>query len=187
MNIILASASPRRRELLKLIYSDFEIIPADIDETAPKNIQIVEYAKYIANSKAEFISKEYRNSLIIGCDTTVIVEGKCLGKPLDSADAFRMLKSFSDKTHQVITGVSIIYNDALHCFSETTEVTFHNLSDEEIYSYISTNEPFDKAGGYGIQGKGSLLVRKINGDYFNVVGLPVSRLNQELKYLGYLK
>ncbi|MGN1411021.1 MAG: Maf family protein [Oscillospiraceae bacterium] len=181
MNIILASNSPRRKELLKLLYDDFSIIPANIDETVPNGIPLEKSAEYIAIQKTIAISKNHQDSLVIGCDTMVIIDDTILGKPKDKSNCFDMLKQLSGKIHSVITGVCVILGDKKVTFSEETKVKFYNLSDEEIWKYIATGEPFDKAGGYGIQGYGSLLVEKINGDYFNIVGLPISRLNQTLK------
>lgn len=181
MSIILASNSPRRKELLKLLYDDFSIIPANIDETVPNGIPLEKSAEYVATQKAMAISKSHKDDLIIGCDTMVVIGDTILGKPKDKFNCFDMLKALSGKIHYVITGVCLILGDKKITFSEKTEVKFHNLSNEDIWNYIATGEPFDKAGGYGIQGYGSLLVDKINGDYFNIVGLPISRLNQVLK------
>lgn len=183
MNIILASNSPRRKELLKYIFDSFIVIPADIDETIPNSIPIKLSAEYIAKKKAYTIAKKYPNDLVIGCDTVVIHHERVLGKPSSHEDCFNTLKFLSAETHSVITGVCITKPNKEVSFSETTEVTFHDLTDDEILKYISTGEPFDKAGGYGIQGYGSLLVKNISGDYFNVVGLPISKLNQILKTL----
>lgn len=180
MKIILASASPRRRELMKLITEDFEVISADVDETLPENIEPFRASEYLAGIKAQAVSISPEN-IVIGCDTTVIIDDKILGKPKDDDQCREYLEMLSGRTHSVITACSIVFGNRIRTFSEVTEVTFRKLSADDIEWYISTGEPFDKAGGYGIQGKGSLLVEKINGDYFNVVGLPVSRLNQELK------
>lgn len=181
MKIILASNSPRRKELLKYLYQDFLVIPADIDETIPKDIEIEKSAEYVAIKKAKAISKDNQDSLVIGCDTIVLVDNTILGKPKDKSNCLNMLKSLSGREHSVITGVCVVFGEKMITFSEETKVKFYTLSDDEILKYISTGEPFDKAGGYGIQGYGSLLVEKISGDYFNVVGLPISKLNQELK------
>lgn len=180
-NIILASNSPRRKELLKFIFKDFIVSPANVDETIPKNIPIELSAEYLAKLKAITVSQEYPNDLIIGCDTIVVYNGIILGKPSNEVDCFNTLRLLSNNVHKVVTGVCIVYKSKVTSFSEVTEVTFHSLTDNEILNYISTGEPFDKAGSYGIQGFGSLLVSKINGDYFNVVGLPISRLNRILK------
>ena len=183
MDVILASSSPRRQELLKVVVPQFTVIPADIDETIPNDVLVNLSAEYLAIQKARKIATVHPTSLVIGCDTIVVVDNEILGKPIDNSDAKRMLSILSGKTHKVITGVCLINNGTEHHFSETTEVEFYKLSEKEISDYINTDEPFDKAGGYGIQGKGSLLVKGITGDYFNVVGLPVSRLNKELNQI----
>ena len=180
MKIVLASASPRRKELLRFITDEFEVIPSKADETLPEDIAVEKAAEYLAKVKATSLRPAY-NTLVIGCDTVVVADDKILGKPENKSDCFAMLKMLSGRKHFVYTGVCILFNKEIISFTEKTEVEFHKLSDSEILNYISTGEPFDKAGGYGIQGKGSLLVKKINGDYFNVVGLPVSRLNRELR------
>lgn len=181
MKIILASASPRRRELMKLITEDFESVSTDADETLPDNIEPLRASEYLAEIKAQPAVKNFPDNIVISCDTTVIIGNKILGKPKSNDQCHEYLEMLSGRTHKVITACSIVCGNNTHTFSEITEVTFRKLSSDDIEWYISTGEPFDKAGGYGIQGKGSLFVEKINGDYFNVVGLPVSRLNQELK------
>lgn len=179
MKIILASASPRRKELLGLITEEFEIMPSDADETLPNNISSDMAAEYLAIVKARSIIVD--DAVVIGCDTVVVIDDKILGKPKDRNDCFEMLRALSGRKHYVYTGVCILYNNKTVSFTEKTEVEFHDLSDAEIEAYMDSGEPFDKAGGYGIQGKGSLLVKGICGDYFNVVGLPVSALNRKLK------
>lgn len=176
--LILASKSPRRRELLSLITADFEIKSADVDETLPEGISPQEAVLHLSKIKAE----PFNNGIdtVIGADTVVAVDGKILGKPADRVQAAEMLKSLSGKYHSVFTGVTVIKPEQSVTFSVETKVKFFDLSDEEIYSYIATGECDDKAGAYGIQGKGSLLVEKIDGDYFNVVGLPISKLNKYL-------
>lgn len=187
MNIILASASPRRRELMKLITEDFTSVSVDADETIPEGIPPLFASEYLANIKALAASVKYPDPIVIGCDTTVICDGDILGKPADKDQCRAYMELLSGRTHQVVTGCSLICGGKTASFSVITDVTFRELSPEEIEAYISTDEPYDKAGGYGIQGKASLLIEKINGDYFNVVGLPVSRLNQELiKFKGEL-
>ena len=177
---ILASASPRRKELMARITPDFEIIPADVEEILPEDIYPEEASEYLAELKCRHVSRLYPGRTVIGCDTTVLIDNTILGKPRDSEDAFDMLKSLSGKTHLVITGVCICRDDKLQKFSQISEVEFYELSDDEIREYIATNEPFDKAGAYGIQGFGGLLVRSIRGDYNNIVGLPAARLKREL-------
>ncbi len=181
MNIILASASPRRRELMKLITEDFKAVSVAANEIIPDNMPAEKAAEYLAVVKAQEAAAHYNTSIVIGCDTTVVADGRVLGKPDDKDKCREFMQMLSGKVHTVITGCALVYSHKKISFSESTEVFFRNLTDEEIEEYISCDEPYDKAGGYGIQGKGSLLIEKINGDYFNVVGLPVSRLNLELK------
>lgn len=178
INVTLASASPRRKELLKMICKDFKVVPADIDESFSNEINPFEVAEKIAVKKAQAISDE--NSLIIACDTVVILGEKIMGKPKDELSAFEMLSDLSGKVHTVITGVCLCYKGKSYSFSEKTEVEFYPLLIEEINEYIKTGEPFDKAGAYGIQGLGGVLVKGIKGDFYNVVGLPVSRLKREI-------
>lgn len=178
--LILASASPRRKELISLICDDVRIIPADVDESIPTSTKPEEVAELLAIRKAEHIAKQFPRETVIGCDTTVIVDNTILGKPKDADDARRMLSLLSGKSHTVITGCAICKDGHSVSFSQNTQVTFYSLSEEEIADYISTGEPMDKAGAYGIQGKGSLFVKEISGDYFNVVGMPIARLNKAL-------
>lgn len=184
MSIILASASPRRRELMKLITEDFTAVSVDVDETLPDDFGIgrIEGAsEYLARIKAEKAHQMFPADVVIGCDTIVVCHDKILGKPKDKEQAREYLRMLSCNVHAVFTGCCIMCREKSIWFNEGTDVFFNKLTDEEIEDYISTDEPYDKAGGYGIQGKGALLVNKISGDYFNVVGLPVSRLNYVLK------
>jgi septum formation protein len=172
MKIILASKSPRRIELLKLLKIDFEVISSNIDENiSEKDPKLL--AEKLSYLKAMSIKKD---GIVLAADTVVTLDKEIFGKPRDYKDAFRMLKSLSGKWHTVITGVTIKFKDELITFSEKTNVKFKNLSKELIEFYINTAKPFDKAGGYGIQELGSVLVEKIEGDYFNVVGLPISKV-----------
>lgn len=182
MKIVLASASPRRKKLLKIIFDSFDIRPANVNEKLPDNISCECAAEFLACIKAESIDRS-DDELVIGADTLVVCDNNILGKPENKEKCREMLKMLSNKTHFVYTGVYICYDDRKFSFTEKTEVTFYNLSETEIENYINTEEPFDKAGGYGIQGRGALLVKSINGDYFNVVGLPISRLNKEIKII----
>ncbi len=184
MKIILASGSPRRRELIHMITDDFIVEVSDAKEILPDEIGAEQAAEYLAAVKAEAVYAHHVDDLVIGCDTVVIHDGTILGKPANRDDAKRMLQLLSGCTHKVKTGVSLIFDGKIHSFFQTTEVTFYSLTDEEIESYLDTGEPFDKAGAYGIQGKGSLLVKEIKGDYFNVVGLPVAELYRCMKSLG---
>ena len=174
--IILASKSPRRRELMKYITQDFEVKSADVDESLPQRIKPAEAVEYLSKIKAE----PFKNGIdtVIGADTVVAIGDNILGKPADESDAKAMLKMLSGKEHSVFTGVTVIKGNDSTTFSVETRVKFFELSDEDIEKYIATGEPMDKAGAYGIQGYGSLLVEKIDGDYFNVVGLPISTLNK---------
>lgn len=186
INLILASASPRRRELLRLIADNFVSVSPDVEETVPAEVEIFKRPQYLAAKKAMHIGRTLsfesgaERSVVIGCDTGVFIDGKMLGKPKDPEDAFSMLKNLSGREHLVITGCCITDGKKKREFSVTSRVAFYHLSDEEIREYILTGEPMDKAGAYGIQGKGSLLAEKISGDYFNIVGLPVSVLAREL-------
>lgn len=180
MDIILASASPRRKKLLSMIYDNFRVIPSDIREYVPRNLEVEKCPEYLACAKTKEISMQYSKAFIIGCDTSVIIDGKILNKPRDTNDARKMMNMLSGKTHKVITGCCIYYHDKSKSFSVSTEVEFFKLTDGEIEQYVNTSEPYDKAGGYGIQSKGALFVKSINGDYYNIVGLPVSRLKREI-------
>lgn len=179
--LILASRSPRRKELLSIITPDFKIIPAVGEERADKSLPPDRYVCELARHKAEEIAAKYPDDTVIGADTVVAVGGEILGKPKDEADAVRMLKLLSGTEHHVYTGVYIIRGNENAVFAEDTTVHFFELSDKEIDDYIATGEPFDKAGAYGIQDYGALLVSGISGDYYNVMGLPVGRLARELK------
>lgn len=181
-NIILASASPRRRELLKLICEDFKSVSPDVDETVPAQVEILERPQFLAVKKAMHVCGELsEKAVVIGCDTGVFIDDEMLGKPKDEEEAFSMLKRLQGKDHLVVTGCCITDGTHKREFSVTSRVFFYPLSDEDIRDYIATGEPMDKAGAYGIQGKGSLLIEKIQGDYFNIVGLPLSALTRELK------
>ena len=181
MKIILASASPRRQELLKYITPEFEVMPADVDETLPDGVPAEESAEFLAVRKAVHIAQLCPDSIVIGSDTVVIIDDEILGKPADEADAECMLKKLSGRVHKVITGVCIACGNRTFSFSEATDVKFYKLSDEEIREYIATGDPMDKAGAYGIQSEGCVLVEKIDGDFFAVMGLPVARLKRAFK------
>lgn len=179
--MILASASPRRRELLSYSASSFEVRPADVDETVPDNISPEETAEYLAVKKAKAALKANPYDDIIAADTVVILDGEIMGKPRNINHAREMLRRLSGKTHKVITGVCVCSRGRTESFSECTEVTFYDLTDSEIEAYIQSGDPMDKAGAYGIQSPGgTLFVKEIKGDFFNVVGLPVARLHRLL-------
>lgn len=181
--VVLASASPRRKELLSLIGMDFVVEPADVDETLPDEIlspkEAVEYL-----SKIKGMAVERKDDTVISADTVVAFDGKILGKPKDRKQAVEMLTMLSGQIHSVFTGVTVVCKEKAVTFSVETKVEFFQLSQEEIRNYVDSGEPMDKAGAYGIQGKGSLLVKEIHGDYFNVVGLPVSRLSRVIEELN---
>lgn len=179
---VLASASPRRKELMKYIAENVEVRPVDCDETLPENIAVENAAEYLSKIKSEAALKNATPSEITVCaDTVVVADGIILGKPADKTQARRMMEMLSGKTHAVYTGVTVSYNNRSISFTEKTEVTFYELSSCEIEEYISCAEPYDKAGGYGIQGRAAVFIKSISGDYYNVVGLPVARLKRELE------
>ncbi len=186
-NIVLASGSPRRKELLSEIIPEFDIIVSEADEDSiPKMLEPALYVQELAMLKAAASAKNVssnKNSIVIGADTVVTLDGKILGKPKDEEDAFNMLKNLSGKKHEVYTGYCVMRLSDCKTLSkaEKTEVFFKQITDEKIQSYIETGEPMDKAGAYGIQGLGGLFIKKINGDYNNVVGLPVSALYDTLE------
>ncbi|HHV60582.1 MAG TPA: septum formation inhibitor Maf [Clostridiaceae bacterium] len=187
-NIILASASPRRKELLEQIGVNFQIVSSNTDEHIEFANDPVEYACTLSGKKAMDVAKRYDSGyLVIGADTIVVLDGKILGKPEDKEDAFRMLKSLQGKWHEVITGVTVIDAGDKRAESdyEKTRVKMRSLSDDMIKAYINTGEPMDKAGSYGIQRFGALLVERIEGCYFNVVGLPLVKLSFMLEKFGY--
>ena len=179
--MILASASPRRNELLSLILDEFQIEPADVDESIENNIPLEQIPAYLAAKKAKYVSERHPDDIVIGCDTGVFIDNNIIGKPSNEKAAYQILKLLSGRTHHVITGVALCRGGRISCFSQATEVEFYPLSEEEINDYILTGEPMDKAGAYGIQGKGAIFVRGIKGDYFNVVGLPVAMLKRKLE------
>lgn len=181
MSLVLASGSPRRQELLKLITEGFTVHPVNADETLPTGMPVEMAAAFLADVKAKAAAEEFPEDIVIGCDTVVVLDDEMMGKPADREDAFRMLRKLSGETHTVMTGVSLYYGRQTTVFTVETDVTFYTLSDAEIEAYLDTGEPFDKAGAYGIQGKGALLVQRIEGDYFNVVGLPVAALSRNLR------
>lgn len=185
LKYILASGSERRQELLHRIVEDFNVSVSDFDETEVGfNGDIDKYVKELALGKALNVKEKTKeDAIIISGDTIVVLENNILGKPKGEKDAFNMLKSLSGKTHRVYSGLAVVNtsNNKVEKESLYTEVKFSNLTDEEIKSYIKTGEPLDKAGAYGIQGYGGVFVEKINGCYYNVVGLPLNLLNKMLK------
>lgn len=184
MKLILASGSPRRREILEKCGYEFEVIPSQCEESVPSGISADDTVRGLAYEKALDVYSMYPDDIVLGADTVVSFDSQILGKPKDNGDAKRMLKMLSNQTHEVRTGFAILGKGMEIVSSELTLVTFNMLSEKTIDNYIATGEPSDKAGAYGIQGFGSVLVRSILGDYFNVVGLPVSRVAANLAALG---
>ena len=180
--VILASASPRRRELLKNIVSDFEVVPSSVPEIASGTP--AQQVMKLAADKATDIAKKHPGAIVIGADTLVAIDGEILGKPKDKADAADMLAMLSGKTHKVFTGVCVVCGTDIQTDFSMTEVTFCPLTPQEIEDYINTGEPMDKAGAYGIQGRGGKFIEKIDGCYFNVMGLPQSIVYHMLKKVG---
>ncbi len=180
---ILASKSPRRIELLKILNIDFIVIPSNICEEIKKELTNEEVVMDIALQKAEDISSLHLDKYVLGFDTLVILDGVPLGKPKDEEDAFRMLKLLSGRTHTVLTGCAIVNNIYRDSFYSSAEVTFHDMSDKEIKEYVDTKEPLDKAGAYGIQAYGSKFIKEVKGDYFTIVGLPIAKLYNRIKVL----
>lgn len=177
--MILASQSPRRIELMREAGFDVQVIPADIDESARPGEGPFELVERLARGKAEAVSSAHAapGETVVAADTIVALDGELLGKPADEADARRMLRALSGKTHQVATGVCIVHGERIDSFVDITDVTFYELSDAEIDAYVATGEPMDKAGAYGIQGTyGRMLVERIDGDFYNVVGLPIAKV-----------
>ena len=181
---ILASASPRRKEILEKAGYSFEIIVSDADENITEDLSPEKTVEVLAERKALSVWESNKDSVVFGCDTVVAIDGRILGKPTDDEDAFNMLKMLSGRTHTVSTGVCICSEDKTEVFSNTTQVEFYPLSDETIRSYIASGEGKDKAGSYGIQGYGCVLVNEIKGDYFSVMGLPVSQSSRVLADFG---
>ena len=185
MDIILASQSPRRRELLERMGVEFRVVTPDIDEHMERELPPDELVRRISAEKARAVAAQTGpDAIVIAADTVVALDGAVLGKPADELEAFKMLSTLSGCRHQVYTGLTVLRGKEMHTVSEETAVTFRELSEKEITNYIRTGEPMDKAGAYGIQGYGALLVEGIQGDYYNVMGLPVCRLGGLLKELG---
>ena len=182
--IILASKSPRRKELLSMLGLNFTVQTADIDETMDPSQTPAHEVAAVSARKAAKIAQQHPDDIVVAADTIVVIDGKILGKPKDEEDAARMLRLLSGRTHTVYTGLSVSRGGARQTEVVATEVTFRNLTDAEIRAYIKTGEPMDKAGSYGIQGYGSMFVSRLNGDYFCVMGLPVCTLAGMLRELG---
>ena len=181
MKTILASASPRRKELLTLAGIEYEVVVSQCEEILPDVITPDKAVEELARQKAEDVFSRHDDAMIIAADTVVALGNTILGKPKDEDDAFSMLSSLSGRRHTVFTGVCIKTKGNTDIFHVATDVEFYELSEKEIKDYIATGEPMDKAGAYGIQGKGFVLVKGIHGDYFNVVGLPLSETVRHIK------
>lgn len=183
MNIILASASPRRKEILENINVKFDIVKSDIDEVILEDELPPQVVMRLAFEKSMDVAKSNQESLVIGADTIVVFNNTILGKPKDKEDARNTIKLLSGNTHEVITGISLINLSANKKIIDyvVSKVKFKDLSEDDINDYINTGESLDKAGAYGIQGYGSLLIEEIQGDYFNIVGLPISKLSDLVK------
>ena len=178
--LILASASPRRKELLEQAGYRFEVIPSTCEEIVPAGLSPKETVEGLAYQKALDVYSLYPDAVVLGADTVVCFDGEILGKPRDKEDAARMLRLLSGQTHEVRTGFALLAKGIEFVSSEAAMVTFFQLTEEEIARYVESGEPMDKAGAYGIQGKGAVLVRSVLGDYFNVVGLPIATVARAL-------
>ena len=183
MQLILASQSPRRKELMELFHIPFAIRAADIDETMDEAKNPFDEVSRVSRLKAE-ATPHTEDDVVVAADTIVVCDGQILGKPKDEADAFRMLRLLSGKDHQVMTGLTVLRGNSAAVCTEVTDIHFRPLSDREISAYIRTGEPMDKAGAYGIQGGAALFAEKMVGDYYNVMGLPVCRLGQILREIA---
>ena len=183
MQLILASQSPRRKELLGLFGIPFTVRVADIDETMDFSAPADREVARVSREKALAIPREAED-VVIAADTIVVCQGRVLGKPHSEEEAYAMLRLLSGRDHQVMTGVTVLRGGEERVFTQITDLHFRELSDKEIYRYIATREPMDKAGAYGIQGGAALFCEKMDGDYYNVMGLPVCRLGETLKELA---
>lgn len=181
MVVILASSSPRRKELLKKSISSFDIIPADIDESVRDRETPQKYVARMAEEKALAIAQKYPDDIVIGCDTTVVLGNSIMGKPQNDTEARLMLKRLSQLTHQVLTSIYIKTPNKIYRKTEVVQVTFYKLEEIDIEMYIQTGEHRDKAGAYGIQGQGALFVKEIKGDYYSIVGFPLGYVHQVMK------
>lgn len=179
--IILASASPRRKELLSTAGIEFTVKVADVEEKIDDGLTPAEVVRSLALQKAQAVADKNPEAIVIGADTIVVLDDVILGKPQSEENAVEMLKSLSGRSHTVYTGVALIKGDKVRNFCEATQVEFYDLTEEDIDAYVATKDCMDKAGAYGIQTNGCVLIRKIDGDYFNVVGLPVSKVYRELR------
>lgn len=183
MNVILASQSPRRRELLGLFHIPFTVRVADVDETLISGAPAYDEVARLSRLKALAVERE-SDDVVIAADTIVVCDGKILGKPKNTDEAKAMLRLLSGRDHQVMTGMTVLRGENATVVTEVTDLHFRDLTDQEIASYVASGEPMDKAGAYGIQGGAALFCQKLNGDYYNVVGLPVCRLAEILRQIA---
>ena len=185
IRIILASQSPRRAELLRMLGLRFDVLPADIDETYLKHEAPIAHAQRLAREKAIVMAEQHPDALVVGSDTVVVIDRSVLGKPKDDDDAVRMLMRLQGRTHRVATGIAVAQSD--HCIAETeiVRVKFRAFDEQTAREYVATREPMDKAGAYGIQGYGASLVEWVHGDYFAVMGLPVQRMIRMFEQMGW--
>jgi septum formation protein len=183
--LILASKSPRRLELLKQVTNQFLVVPSSVEEKLDYGLRPEENARLLARAKAEDVARSYPESWVIGADTLVTLHQEILGKPLDAPDAQRMLRQLSGKEHRVATGICIVSPGKTLDKAVTSKVRFKSLTDEEIFNYVKTGEPMDKAGAYAIQGKGNFMIREFSGSKTNIIGLPIDELKLLLKKTGY--
>jgi len=181
MNVILASQSPRRIELIRMLDIDALAIPSQIDEVLDESLNHEEAVMDLAYQKAIDVFQNHKDDLVLGFDTLVILKDKIMGKPRNKEEAKRFLRELSGNTHKVITGCAMIKKGCSKSFYSSAYVHFYDMTDQEIDDYIRTNEPFDKAGAYGIQGYGSKYIESITGDYYAIVGFPISRIYREIK------
>ncbi len=181
--LILASTSPRRSEILKMAGYDFTVSPSNANEDYLHGTPPMQIVEQLSSRKAKAVAKEHPTDTILAADTIVVLKNRVFGKPKDADDAKAMLKLLSGAVHQVYTGYCVISDGKLLSGHECTSVEFYGLSSEEIDAYVATGEPLDKAGSYGIQGQGALLIKRIDGDFYNVMGLPIGKINRVLKTL----
>ena len=185
MKLILASGSPRRKEILSYLNIPFEVIISSFEEKIDEKKPLEEEIKRLSKGKASTVFKDNKDAIVIGADTIVTINNKVLGKPKDKEDAYQMLKLLSGNKHTVITGVTIISEENIDTFASVSDVYFNKLTDKEINDYIATNESMDKAGAYAIQGIGSKFINKIDGDYYSIMGLPINEIYKRLKVFGF--
>ncbi len=181
---VLASGSPRRKELLSIILPEYDCVVSGCEESVPAGTPVEKVPVLLAEQKALSVAAFRPEDVVIGSDTVVALDGKIFGKPKSKEEACKMLRALSGRKHFVYTGVAVAENGSVRSFVKKTEVEFYELSEETIENYVATGEPMDKAGAYGIQGKGSVLVKGIVGDYFNVMGFPLAEVS---RFLGLIK